>query len=188
MSTDDLTRLLQEAANGDTNAAERLLPAVYDELRAMARRHLRSDPATIEPTALVHEAWIRVAGEQSSNWNHRAHFFGAASQAMRRVLVEHARNRHAKKRAAPDLRTTTADVAANSVDFAALLDIHAALSQLEATRPREAQIVLLRYFGGLEMTEIASLLEVSLGTAERDWRLARARLQQSLAARRPEAP
>ncbi len=186
MSNTDLTQLLHDVANGDADAAQRLLPAVYDELRGMARHHLRSDPATIDATALVHEAWLRVAGKQAGKWNHRRHFFGAASQAMRRVLVEHARRRQSRKRAAPGQRTTLADVAADGVDFADVLDVHAALGQLEAERPREAQIVLLRYFGGLEMADIAAVLDVSLGTAERDWRLARARLQQWLRAKRPE--
>lgn len=180
MKDPDLTRLLQDAANGSSDAAEQLLPAIYEQMRQMARRHLHGDRATIEPTALVHEAWLRVSGEHASSWSHRGHFFRAASQAMRRVLVDHARRRQAKKRAPAAERATVSDVAAQHVDFAVVLDIHEALDKLEAERPREAQVVLMRYFGGLEMSQIAAALEVSLGTAERDWRLARARLQRWL--------
>ena len=188
MNGPDVTRLLHAAATGDLEAAERLLPAVYEELRQLARRHLHHDRATIEPTALVHEVWLRICSGTTTSWNHRGHFFGAASQAMRRILVEHARSRSAKKRALPGSQTGLAEISANHVDCSTVLDVHAALTQLEQERPREAQLVLLRYFGGLEMSEIASLLQESVGTIERDWRLARARLQRLLSEPPPTAP
>jgi len=184
MSEHPLTAMLHAAADGDANAAERLLPAVYDQLRSMARRHLHGDGATLEPTALVHEAWLRLGPVEAANWRHRGHFFGAAAQAMRRILVDAARARLRDKRRAPSGRgTTVADadaIAAGAADPAALLDVDAALRRLEQERPREARIVSLRYFGGLGNDEIAAMLDVSLGTVERDWRLARARLQRWL--------
>lgn len=188
MTPPDFTDLLQAAANGDSAAADQLLPVVYDELRSLARHHLRGEAATIEPTALVHEAWLRIAGEHEASWNHRGHFFGAASQAMRRVLVDHARQRNATKRRTPGDRTTLSDVSGAQVDLGNVLDVHEALSQLEAERPREGRIVLLRYFGGLEVKEIAAILDVSVGTVERDWRLSRARLQRWLDESRASEP
>lgn len=179
-----LTAILQAAADGDPGAAERLVPAVYDQLRAMARRQLHGDAATLDPTALVHEAWLRLGPADAAGWRHRGHFFGAAAQAMRRILVDAARARLRHKRRAPDRPRTSLRAAdaipAGDHDPAELLDVDAALQRLERERPREARIVSLRYFGGLSNDEVAAALEVSVGTVERDWRLARARLQRWL--------
>ncbi|MCA8966877.1 MAG: sigma-70 family RNA polymerase sigma factor, partial [Planctomycetes bacterium] len=140
--------------------------------------------ATIEPTSLVHEAWQRLAGAAEPGWNHRGHFFGAAGRAMRRLLVDLARaqKRRAGGRGAaePDPCDDAATLPFAMPDPALVLDLDAALTTLEAQRPREAQVVTLRWFGGLELQEIADALGVSLGTVERDWRLARARLQRLL--------
>ncbi|MCB9878425.1 MAG: sigma-70 family RNA polymerase sigma factor [Planctomycetes bacterium] len=179
MHEPDLTRLLNDAARGAPGAADALLPLVYEQLRVMARSLLRGDRATIEPTALVHEAWQRLAGAHDPRWNHRGHFFGAASRAMRRLLVDMARARQRR----PVRDEATPEVASLPIplpDPALVLDLDAALCELEARRPREAQVVTLRWFGGLELHEIAAALGVSLGTVERDWRLARARLQRLL--------
>lgn len=180
MADADLTRLLHAAALGAPDAAERLLPAVYEQLRALARRQLADDAATFGPTALVHEAWLRITHGNASTWSHRAHFFGAAAQAMRRILVEHARARRARKRGAGHDPVSLDDCEFVPPDPDQLLDLDAALRQLELDHPREARVVLLRYFGGLQVDEVAAALDVSIGTVERDWRLARARLQRLL--------
>lgn len=180
MSDADLTRMLNDAVRGDPGASERLLPVIYQELRSLARRQLSGEHATIEPTALVHEMWLRLNADQSSPWNHRAHFFGAAAEAMRRILVEQARAKSAQKRGGGKPAMELDDRAWVPPDPDHLLDLDQALQQLERDHPREARVVLLRYFGGLQVEEVAAALEVPVGTVERDWRLARARLQRQL--------
>jgi RNA polymerase sigma factor (TIGR02999 family) len=180
MGHSDLTRLLNEAARGSPAAAERLLPLVYDELRGMARRQAAGDAATVEPTALVHEAWVRLSGEGQLAWDHRGHFFAAAATAMRRILVEHARRRRAGKRGAGRAAEPFVDLPFVMPDPDLVLDLDAALQELQATAPREARVVELRWFAGLQVDEVAAALGVSVGTVERDWRLARARLVRLL--------
>ena len=180
MTDPDLTQLLNDAARGDAGAADRLLPVIYDELRSMARRQVSGESPTVEPTALVHEAWLRISGDGIA-WNHRGHFFAAAAQSMRRILVEHARRRRADKRGGSAGPQQLGDDLPFVVpDPGRLLDLDEALQRLERERPREARIVELRYFGGLQVKEIAEALGVSVGTVERDWRLARARLSKEL--------
>lgn len=181
MGASDLTRLLNEAAAGTPGAAERLLPMIYEELRAMARRQVAQDPATIEPTALVHEAWLRL-NDGDAAWDHRGHFFAAAAQAMRRILVERARALRALRRGGGVQPATTPvdELPITIPDPATLLDLEVALRDLETRHPRQARVVLLRYFAGLEMNAIADVLGISLGSVERDWRLARARLARQL--------
>ncbi|MCA8949816.1 MAG: sigma-70 family RNA polymerase sigma factor [Planctomycetes bacterium] len=179
MPRHDLTRLLNDAARGHAGAADRLLPVIYDELRGMARRHAAGESPTVEPTALVHEAWLRLAGD-GSGWSHRGHFFGAAARAMRRLLVESARRRRAGKRGGDAIRAPADDLAIVDPDPARTLDLDEALAGLEREHPREARVVELRYFGGLSVEEVAEVLGVSVGTVERDWRLARARLSRRL--------
>ncbi|MBK8097315.1 MAG: sigma-70 family RNA polymerase sigma factor [Planctomycetes bacterium] len=186
MPDPDLTRLFDDAARAAPGAADRLLPAVYEQLRAMARRQLAGDGGTFGPTALVHEAWLRLVSGSPERWRHRAHFFGAAAQAMRRILVEHARARRAQKRGGGGGSTMPLDDCPFvPPDADQLLDLDAALQRLELDHPREARVVLLRYFAGLQIDEVATVLTVSVGTVERDWRLARARLQRVLG--RPDA-
>lgn len=176
----ELTKLLNEASHGSAAAIERLLPLVYDELRAMARRHVGGDRVAIEPTALVHEAWVRLAGDADVTWEHRGHFFGAAATAMRRILVEHARAMRAQKRSGAVAGEPIADLPLPMPDPDLVIDLDAALVELAAVAPREAKVVELRWFGGLQVDEVAAVLGVSVGTVERDWRLARARLQRRL--------
>ncbi|MBP8298961.1 MAG: sigma-70 family RNA polymerase sigma factor [Planctomycetes bacterium] len=175
----DITQLLNAAADGMPGAADRLLPVVYEELRCLARRQVSGSTPTLGPTALVHEAWLRLSAN-ATTWNHRGHFFGAAAQAMRRILVEHARARSAQKRGGGVAPVPLDELGVVTPDADELLDLDAALAELERNHPRQAQIVLLRYFAGLQVEEIATALEVSVGTVERDWRLARARLQRTL--------
>jgi RNA polymerase sigma factor (TIGR02999 family) len=165
-----------------------LLAELYRELRRLAGAQLaRLRPGqTLQPTALVHEAWLKLAGEGDPGWNGRAHFYGAAARAMREILIDHVRRRTADKRGgghAPLRLETGAELAAEAgAPLEDVLAIDRALSALERDHPRPAQIVALRYFGGLTMEEAAAALGVTTRTAERDWRLARALLARALAA------
>lgn len=179
---EQVTRILH-AIETDPKAAQRLLPVVYDELRAIARDRLRQERSshTLQATALVHEAYIRLIGSESVPWQNRAHFFGACANAMRQILVEHARKRGARKRGGGKVREslTHADVATED-DLDLVLSIDETLEQLKAEDPRAAAVVELRFFGGLEMEEIAHALEISERTAHREWTFAKARLFQLL--------
>lgn len=149
--------LLTRAGQGDAQAAADLLPQVYESLRALARRQMAREPAglTLEPTALVNEAYLRLVGDQDPGWNGRRHFFGAAAQAMRRILVERAR-RQGRVRHGGEL-----------------LDLHEALRALEAQDARAAEIVMLRTFAGLELDAVAQALDLSPRTVRREWSHAR---------------
>lgn len=184
-----VTRLLEQANTGDASALPLLLSLVYDELRAIAARSMRGERAshTLRPTALVHEAYLRLV-DQRSGWQNRRHFFAIAAQAMRRVLVDHARAHEAAKRGAAlrvddDLAVDRAAVEGPSP--AEILDVHRALTELEALDPFEARIVELKYFAGLTIEEIADALESSPATIKREWSLARAWLHQRLAREAP---
>jgi RNA polymerase sigma factor (TIGR02999 family) len=178
-----ITALLQEWRRGDRAALDRLTPLVYDELRALARRHLRGERhrLTLQPTALVHEAYLRLVGGGHVPWEDRAHFFGVASRLMRQVLVDHARARQAKKRGG---QATLVDLAGADpleppcgVDVLAL---HEALDRLAALDATSARIVELRYFGGLTIEETAEVLETSPATVKRDWHASRAWLLREM--------
>jgi RNA polymerase sigma factor (TIGR02999 family) len=187
----EITRLLRGLGAHAPGAAERLLAVVYDELRALARAHMaREKPGrTLQATELVHEAWLRVAGTGDPAWNGRAHFFGAAGQAMRRILVEQARRRARLKRGGEHERAELAELelvpethgAASDAD---ILAVEEALTRLESEDPRKGRIVELRYFAGLTVEETAAALDVSVGTVERDWRFARAWLREELGGER----
>ncbi len=172
--------LLQAWSQGDASARDRLFPHFYDELRRRAAAYLRRERRdhTLRPTALVHEAYLRLIGHRGG-WQNRAQFFGVASQMMRRILVDHARARSAAKRPASGLRVAlqedAAAVAPAEVDLV-LLD--KALDELAALDERQGRVVELRFFGGLSHEEVAETLGVSLATVNRDWRLARAWLHQ----------
>ena len=157
MSTGDVTRLLQAAESGDRLAYDRLYRAVYDELHGLARANMRKEgrEITMQPTALVNEAWLRLA-PSSSGWESRRHFFGAAAEAMRRILVDYARQRLSQKRGAGFERVTLSGLdLPGGQDDGELIAIDQALTQLAAERPRHAQLVTLRFFAGMSLEEAA---------------------------------
>lgn len=178
-----VTRLLDAVAAGDRGAAERLLPLVYDELRRLARVRLaaeyRADAA--QPTSLVHEAYLRLVGDGSTPWRNRAYFFGAAGEAMRRILVDRARERRAQKRGG-DCRRTTLDEGLAVIDFDpdTLLAVDQALGRLEQRDRLMAAVVKLRYFVGLTVPETADALDTSPRSVNRAWTAARAWLQREM--------
>jgi len=179
----DVTRILDRAQQGDAKAAEELLPLVYHELRKLAAYKMANEEAghTLQPTALVHEAWLRLAGADSQRWENRAHFFGAAGEAMRRVLVECARRKSRLKRGG-ELERVDLD----QVDLPLpmpddeLLALDEALERLVAFNPRAAELVKLCFFVGLTQEQAARELDVSVSTAERLWSFARAWLFQEM--------
>jgi len=175
----DVTRLIAAINNGDQQAMADLLPVVYDELRRLARARMATERVdhTLDPTALVHEAYLRLIGDISPQWDGRGHFFGAAAEAMRRILIDHARAKNATKRGAQFERVLLHDnVAARSsvVDFADVLALDEALAKLASEAPAKAQLVKLRYFAGLNLDEAAAAMSISLATAKRYWVYARA--------------
>ena len=179
----DVTGLLDDWSRGDRRALETLLPVVYAELRRIAARQLRRerDGHTLQPTALVHEAYLRLVEQRSVSWESRSHFFGVAAQVMRRVLVDHARRQGAKKRTAGAQRVPLEDAAETAaVDEIPVLLLDHALRRLEKLDPGLAQIVELRAFGGLTIEQAAHVLNVSPTTAKRDWRTAKAWLTNEL--------
>jgi RNA polymerase sigma factor (TIGR02999 family) len=189
----EVTRLLLRWRAGDEAALPALVPLVYEELRSLARRHLRHERSshTLQRTALVHEAFLRIVDQQQVDWESRSQFYGIASQMMRRILVDHARRRSAAKRgdgaAHVDLdavlqaegEDTPLQVQQDEVDFAA---IDEALSRLEALDPQQGKLVELRFFGGLSIKETADIIGVSPATVKREWAIARAWLQRELMA------
>ncbi len=175
----DLTRILNAAESGDPLAAEELLPRAYAELRRMASSKMAGERAdhTLQPTALVHEAWLRLAGPNGTprTWESRGQFFAAAAEAMRRILIESARRRAAQKRNGGGQRTALdAGKLIAETPPEQMLEVDAALTKLEAAHPDFARIVKLRYFAGLTLPEIASALETSESTVSRAWRSAKA--------------
>lgn len=186
MATGDVTLLLQAASSGERAALERLYQAVYAELRRVARASLRREGAahTLQPTALVNEAYLRLA-PAAAGWENRRHFFGAAAEAMRRILVDHARRRLSQKRGAGRERVTLSgvDIPAEAADVDVLV-IDAALTELAAGRPRLADLVKLRFFAGMSIEQAAQALDISPATAKRDWAFARAWLEERIKAER----
>lgn len=179
----DITQVLKRASAGDSSAVNRLLPLIYKELRALAEGQLRREPQglTLQATALVHEAYIRLIRQEEVEWRDRAHFFAAAAQAIRHVLVDYIRTRRRQKRGGGLERVRLDDDLAVTPerDFD-LLALDEALSRLAQLHPRQAQIVELRFFGGLAPEEIARFLEVSPRTVYGDWRMARTWLWRQL--------
>jgi RNA polymerase sigma factor (TIGR02999 family) len=186
-----ITRLLGEVRQGDPLAMEQLLPLVYAELHYIAERHMSGERIghTLQPTALVNEAFLRLVGGTPAEFNDRTHFLRAASGAMRRVLVDHGRKRHAAKRGDGGLHITLDDalVAApgKALDILALDD---ALTRLAEADPRCAQVVELRFFGGLSIPEVADALGMSMATVKRDWQFARGWLANEIDADLRSAP
>ena len=174
----DVTRILAAIEQGDSHAAAQLLPLVYDELRQLAARKLAEEKPgqTLQPTALVHEAYLRLVDvEQAQHWNSRGHFFAAAAEAMRRILVEAARRHRAAKRGAGCERVELPDCPDDtSEDQLDLLALDEALQKLEDQHPAKARVVKLRFFAGCSLEQTAELLGISRATAQRHWAYARA--------------
>ena len=178
----EVTRLLDELAAGTTGAANRLASLVYDELHAIAVAAMRreADGHTWQPTELVHEAFSRLMGQQRVAWQNRHHFFGIASQAMRRLLVDHARARAQLKRDGGNRVTLTNATIANPVSGVDILELNDALDRLAGLDPRQVRVVELRFFAGLSVEETAETLDISVATVKRDWTVARAFLRRAL--------
>ena len=180
----DVTRILLQIESGDPSAAEHLLPLVYDELRKLAAARLAQEKAgqTLQATALVHDAYVRLVDvEKAQHWNSRGHFFGAAAEAMRRILVESARRKAREKRGGDLNRHDVIAVdLASSEAKVDILELDEVLTQLALEHPEKAQLVQLRYFGGLTLFEAAAALSISTATAHRYWIYARAWLAHRL--------
>ena len=178
-----MTALLGDWSRGNRSALDQLLPLVYAELRRVAARQLRVERAdhTLQPTALVHEAYMRLVDQRESDWQNRAHFFGVSAQVMRRILVDHARRRSASKRG-DGLRCVSIDEARDvaAASEIPILALNGALDRLEKVDVELARIVELRAFDGLTIEEAAHVLSVSPSTAKRDWRTAKAWLNREL--------
>jgi RNA polymerase sigma factor (TIGR02999 family) len=184
-SPHDVTALLAGWSRGDRTALDQLLPVVYGELRRIAARQLRNERVghTLQPTALVHEVYLRIVDQRQVDWQNRAHFFGVAAQVMRRILVDHARRHRAGKRGEGVLFVSVDDV--HDVPAPSELPVLAldhALDRLEKVDPELARIVELRAFGGLTIEEAARVLTVSPSTVKRDWRTAKAWITRELSA------
>jgi len=181
-----VTDLLRRWGRGDREALDRLMPLVYQELHRMASRYMTGERAghTLQSTALVHEAYVRLVDQRLVDWQNRAQFFGLAAQAMRRILVDHARSRGRAKRGsgAPRavMETLDAVAAPDGVDVEDAVAIDVALNKLQAIDPGQAQLVELRFFGGLTVEEAAEVLSLSPRTVKREWALARAWLHREL--------
>jgi len=179
----EATRLLHELAAGDEAAADLLFPMIYDDLRGLAQSYLRRERPghTLQPTALVHEAYVRLVNADGLQVHDRAHFFRLAARAMRHLLVDHARRRQASKRGNdPILLTQSALANSGTWDEGRLLELHDALETLAQQDARKAHLVELRFFGGMTIDEAATALEISPATAERDWAFAKAYLSRQL--------
>jgi len=180
MNDGEITVILQRIEQGDAQAAERLLPLVYDELRKLAAAKLarETQDQTLQPTALVHEVWLRLGGDQQPGWANRAHFFAAAAESMRRILIENARRkraiRHGGDLAKVSANSTGFDLASPAEGNEDILLVNDALDAFAAQDPRRAELVKLKYFVGLTLEEAADVLQISPRTAKRDWAYARA--------------
>ena len=184
MPSSEITGLLKNLQHGDQSAASRLMPIVYGELRRLARHYMRGEKSgqTIQATELVHEAYLRLVGQERIEWKGRSHFFAVAATSMRRILVDRARRKMAEKHGGGGEKIQLEEALVfspqKSKDIVALDD---ALKQLELFSPRQSRVVELRFFGGLEMEEIAKIEGVSVRTAKQDWNLARAWLHHEIA-------
>lgn len=179
----DVTRILEAIQHGDTKAADELLPLVYEELRKLAAHRMAHEPPgqTLQPTALVHEAWLRLVGAENPKFDGRAHFFAAAAKAMRRILVENARRRQRLRHGGGQQRVglDEADIPAGTEDEK-VLQVNEALEELAALDPVEAEVVKLRFFVGLKNGEAASVLNISEKTVQRYWTHAKAWLYERM--------
>ena len=182
-SPSEVTRLLKDWSAGDSAALDQLIPIVYDELRAIAARYLRRERQdhTLQPTALVNEAYLRLIDQKQVQWQNRAHFVGVAAQMMRRILVDHAKSHNRAKRGGGARRVTLDEAVALSEERANdLVELDEALTALAAFDERKSRVVEMKYFGGLSVEETAEVLKVSVITVARDWKLAKAWLYTTI--------
>lgn len=179
---DNLTGILQEWTAGDPQAADRIFERLYPQLKGVARKHLSSERAghTIQPTALVNEAYLKLKGGANVDWQDRAHFFAIASRIIRQILIDYGRRRNAKRRGAGLAVTLNESIHGETDDALELLALDDALNRLEDLDARQANVVALRYFGGLTIAEVASVTGQSEATIGRQWRAARAWLYRNL--------
>lgn len=183
LSRENVTRLCQDAARQDRDAVDSLVDHVYATLRRMANRHMGAERAnhTLTPTALVHEAYLRLVDQEQVGWQDRAHFYCIAARVMRRVLIDHARRRLADKRGGGQVfMTLNTDVAVPVASPEAVIELDRALDRLDQLSSRQRQVVEMRFFGGMTHEEVASVLDVSVPTVRRDWRMAQAWLKREI--------
>lgn len=178
------TLIMEKTQGGDAVAGAELLPLVYDELRRLAAAQIAHESAmlTLQPTALVHEAWLRLGGDRQAEWKNRRHFFGAAAQAMRQILIERARRRATEKHGGGLQRVAALeiDLAASEPDHESVVAVCAALDRFAQLDPEKAELVRLRYFVGLTIEEAAATMDISVATAKRHWTFARAWLAREM--------
>jgi RNA polymerase sigma factor (TIGR02999 family) len=181
-----VSRILKRVSEGEVRAAEELLPLVYEELRRLAAARMKNEATehTLQPTALVHEVYLRLLRSEPQTWENRRHFFSAAAEAMRRILIEHARSRDRLKRGGDAQREPLVEIAMSpSVDLSEVLAVHEVLEEFERLMPDKAELVKLRYFAGLDEATAAETLGISRPTASRWWTFSRAWLFQKLSER-----
>ena len=179
----EITRLLESWGDGSQAAWDQLMPLVYQQLKKMAKNYMNSQPSrhTLQTTALIHEAYLKLADHGANGWQNRAHFFAVAGQAMRHILVDHARRQKSVKHGGQTQILPLDEVAELSVERATeLIDLDEALNRLEQLDARKSRVVELRYFAGLSIEETAEVLKISIVTANRDWRLAKSWLLREL--------
>ena len=186
VSPNQITQWLVEWGQGNHLALDQLMPLVYDELRRMAHRYMRSQPSghTLQTTELIHEAYLKLASGDDKDWQNRAHFYGVAAQAMRHILIDYARSRQSQKRGGAIEKVTLDETAIASLERAdEVVALNDALEKLTVLDERKGQVVELKYFGGLTHEEIATVLKVSPDTVKHDWRFARTWLLRELSGR-----
>ncbi len=186
-----ITRLLQDWASGDESALSALTPLVYSELRRLAASYLRSEEPghTLQPTALVHEAFLRMMGSHAPNCQNRSDFYGVAARLMRQILIDHARTRHAAKRGGHTVHLSLEeDLVCSHTHEAGLLALDEALDRLAAVDPRKSQVVEMRFFGGLSVEETAEALKISEVTVRRDWQFSKVWLFRELREEKSDPP
>jgi len=182
-ATHQITQLLEAWSEGDKEALDKLMPLVYDELQRLARQHMRRERPghTLQTTALVNEAYLKLIDQRDAHWQNRAQFLGVAAQLMRRILIDYARGRHRMKREGEEHKVSLDEAATVSQEKAAdLLELNEALERLETLNERMGRIVELRFFGGLSIEETAEVLKVSPGTVMKDWTFAKAFLHEAI--------
>jgi len=185
----DVTAIFDATGQGDPRAAAELLAVVYDELRRLAAKRMASEAPgqTLQPTALVHEAWLRLTRDEGRKWHDRTHFFAAAAESMRRILVDNARRKRAQRRGGGLHRTNLSDIAsAVAAEDEQVLAVDEALARLALLEPQKAELVKLRYYVGLTLEQAAEALGISERTAKRYWAFARAWLHEEVKAQQPE--